>query len=303
MGTLYLVGTPIGNLEDVTLRALRVLKEVPLIAAEDTRTARKLLARHGIATPLLSYFEHNKLARAGRLLSELEGGGIALISEAGMPGISDPGYELVEAALDAGHRVVPVPGPSATVAALAVSGLPTDRFLYIGFLPRRRSERRRLLQSVLSEPGTLLAFESPHRVIAALKDIVEVLGTRPIAVCRELTKLHEEVVRGTSSEVLELLQSRRPRGEYTLVIGGVGKRGKDQQWDAGRVEAAVESLVRDGIPRAAAAKAVAKLSGWRRRHVYDLTLGAEGRVTANEKASNQNAGRFDTESGREYTES
>jgi 16S rRNA (cytidine1402-2'-O)-methyltransferase len=263
----------------VTLRALRILKDVPLIAAEDTRTARKLLERHSIATPLLSYYEHNKLAREQRLLSELEEGTVALISEAGMPGISDPGYELVRSALDAGHSVVPVPGPSATLAALAVSGLPTDRFLYLGFLPRRRSERRRLLQTVASEPGTLLAFESPHRIVAALEDIAHVLGERPIAVCRELTKLHEEVMRGTALTVLEQHRDRRPRGEYTLVVGGAGKMGKQQRWDAEQVEAALQSLVRDGIPRAAASKAVSKLAGWRRRQVYDLSLNSERRTS------------------------
>ncbi|HUW14141.1 MAG TPA: 16S rRNA (cytidine(1402)-2'-O)-methyltransferase [Anaerolineae bacterium] len=300
MGTLYLVGTPIGNLEDVSARALRILKEVPLIAAEDTRRARKLLGRYGIVTPQLSYYEHNKLARLDRLLAELDEGSVALISEAGMPGISDPGYELVRAALDAGHSVVPIPGPSATLAALAISGLPTDRFLYVGFLPRRRSERRRLLQSVASEPGTLLAFESPHRLLSALEDILSVLGERPLALCRELTKLHEEVLRGTTLTVLEQHRDRAPRGEYTLVIGGAGKAVREQHWDSVRVETALDSLISDGIPRAAAAKAVAKLADWRRREVYDLPTRGGGRV-AEAKQERKLLG-FDKESEPEYTD-
>jgi len=300
MGTLYLVGTPIGNLEDVTLRALRILQEVALIAAEDTRTARKLLTRYGITTPVLSYYEHNKISRLGRLVAELEKGSVALISEAGMPGISDPGYELVRATLDAGHDVVPVPGPSATLAALAISGLPTDRFLYLGFLPRRRSERRRLLQSVAREPGTLLAFESPHRVLSALEDVAAVLGERPVAICRELTKLYEEVLRGTALTVLEQHRNRAPRGEYTLVIGGAGNAGEERPWDSGQVEAALDSLIADGITRAAAARAVAKLSGLRRREVYELSI-KSGQDVARATGERQARG-FDTGGQRKYTD-
>jgi len=273
MGTLYVVGTPIGNLEDITLRALRVLREVALIAAEDTRTARKLLARYDISTPLISYFEHNKLARLDRVLAALEKGDVALISEAGMPGISDPGYELIRAVLAAGMEVVPVPGPSAPIVALVASGLPTDRFLYLGFLPRRRAERRRLLQSVAGEPGTLLAFEAPHRLRAALDDLLDVLGDRPLAVCRELTKLHEEVWRGTVAKAVEHFAAQAPRGEFTLVIGGAGKGEETARWDTARVQAAVASLVADGVPRPAAVRAVAKLAGWRKGDVYRLIVG------------------------------
>lgn len=278
MGTLYVVGTPIGNLEDITLRALRVLREVSLIAAEDTRTARKLLARYDIATPLISYFEHNKLARLDQIMAALRKGDVALISEAGMPGISDPGYELIRAALAAGAEVTPVPGPSAPLTALVVSGLPTDRFLYLGFLPRRRVERRRLLQSVAHEPGTLVAFEAPHRLRDALNDLLDILGDRPLAVCRELTKLHEEVWRGTIAEAAARLDEGKPRGEFTLVIGGAERGGKVAHWDAERVRAAVASLVADGVPRPAAIRAVARLSGWRKRDVYALMLADQKNV-------------------------
>ena len=272
-GTLYVVGTPIGNLEDITLRALRVLREVALIAAEDTRTAGKLLTRYDISTPLISYFEHNKLARQGRVLAALEMGDVALISEAGMPGISDPGYELIRATLSAGASVVPIPGPSATLTALVVSGLPTDRFLYLGFLPRRRAERRRLLQSVVTEPGTLLVFEAPHRLRAALDDLLDTLGDRPLAVCRELTKLHEEVWRGTTAEAVAHFAEQRPRGEFTLVIGGAGRGEGAARWDVARVQAAVASLVADGVPRPAAIRSVGKLAGWRKSDVYELISG------------------------------
>ncbi|MDH7487391.1 MAG: 16S rRNA (cytidine(1402)-2'-O)-methyltransferase [Anaerolineae bacterium] len=275
MGTLYIVATPIGHLEDITLRALRVLREVSLIAAEDTRTARKLLARYDVATPVISYFEHNKLARLERVLAALEEGDVALISEAGMPGVSDPGYELIRAALAAGVEVVPVPGPSAVLAALVVSGLPTDRFLYLGFLPRRRAERRRLLQGVAGEPGTLLLFEAPHRVQAALADLLDILGDRPLAVCRELTKLHEEVWRGTLATAVAHFATHPPRGEFTLVIGGAERGGEAGRWKAAQVQEAVALLVAEGMAQPAAMRAVARLSGWRKRDVYALMLEAE----------------------------
>ena len=179
MGTLYLVATPIGNLEDVTARALRVLREASLIAAEDTRHTRQLLARFDIHTPLTSYFEHNKLAKLDEILSALAAGDVALVSDAGTPGLSDPGYELVRAALDAGHAVVPIPGPSALLAALVASGLPTDAFVYLGFLPRKDSDRQRLLASVAREPRTLVAFEAPHRLLDALRDIESTSATGP----------------------------------------------------------------------------------------------------------------------------
>ncbi len=218
MPVLYVVATPIGNLEDVTLRALRVLREVSLIAAEDTRTTRKLLSHHGIRARLLSYNEHNKAARIPRLLAALKEGDVALVSEGGTPAISDPGLDLVAAAVEAGFAVTPIPGPSAVTAALAVSGLPTRQFTYLGFLPRRSGERRRLLASLRYDPRTVLAFESPHRLRRSLEDLRREWGDRRLAVCRELTKAFEEVFRGRISEALE--RFAEPRGEFTLVIEG-----------------------------------------------------------------------------------
>jgi len=217
---LYVVATPIGNLEDITLRALRVLGEVQLIAAEDTRTARKLLNRYDIKTRLTSYYEHNKKNKMPVLLEMLEEQDIALISEAGMPGISDPGYELIKGAIGKGYQVVVLPGPSAVTTAVAASGLPTDQFIYLGFLPRKKGEKRRLLGSVSSEPRTIVCFESPHRVGDSLSAMLETLGDRNIAVCREMTKLHEEVYRGLLSMAAKHFQ--KPRGEFTIVIQGTG---------------------------------------------------------------------------------
>ncbi len=221
MPTLYVVATPIGNLEDITLRALRVLREVDLIAAEDTRRTLRLLNHYNIKKPLISYHEHNKLARIPEILKILEEKDVALVSDAGVPGVSDPGRELVAAALEAGFKVVPIPGPSAIPTALSVSGLPADQFLFLGYLPRKRSERRKLLSSVAEEERTLVAFEAPHRLRESLSDILEVLGDREIAVCRELTKLHEEIFRGKVSEALE--RFREPLGEFTLVLAGKGR--------------------------------------------------------------------------------
>lgn len=219
MPVLYVVATPIGNLEDISLRALRVLREVELIAAEDTRGTRRLLRAYGIRTPLTSFHEYSGEAKVGRLIEELKDKDIALVSEAGTPGISDPGYDLVHAAIEAGVRIVVVPGPSAVTSAVAVSGLNGDRFVFIGFLPRRKVERCRLLESLAGEARTLVAFEAPHRLQEALKNILDILGDRQIAVCRELTKLHEEVFRGTVSGALQHFTG--PRGEFTLVIGGM----------------------------------------------------------------------------------
>jgi 16S rRNA (cytidine1402-2'-O)-methyltransferase len=218
---LYVVATPIGNLEDITLRALRILGEVELIAAEDTRTARKLLTKYNIGTRLTSYFEHNQKLKLSLLLDTLENADVALISEAGMPGISDPGYDLVRGAIKNGYKVIPVPGSSAVVAALAAAGMPADQFVFLGFLPRKPGERKRLLQSVSDESRTVVCFESPHRLLKALNDIRDELGDRRIAVCRELTKIYEEIFRGTVSEAIAYFL--KPRGEFTLVIEGAGK--------------------------------------------------------------------------------
>jgi 16S rRNA (cytidine1402-2'-O)-methyltransferase len=218
MPVLYIIATPIGNLEDISLRALRLLQEVKLIAAEDTRTTRRLLNAHNIKTPLTSYHEHSKRAKLDYLLNFLEKEDLALVSEAGMPGLSDPGYELIIAALERGISVVPIPGASAVIAALVVSGLPTDQFLYLGFLPRRKGQRQRLLNSIVDEPRTIVAFETPHRLSEALNDIEEILGNRRLSVCRELTKVHEEIFRGRVSQAREHFV--KPRGEFTLVIEG-----------------------------------------------------------------------------------
>jgi len=215
---LYVIATPIGNLEDISLRALRLLREVKLIAAEDTRTTRRLLNAYDIKTPLTSYHEHSKRAKLDYLLGYLEEEDMALVSEAGMPGLSDPGYELIVAAIGRGISVVPVPGASAVVTALVVSGLPTDQFLYLGFLPRRQGQRQRLLSSIVDEPRTIVAFETRHRIREALSDIEEVLGDRRLSVCRELTKVHEEIFRGKVSQAREYFAE--PRGEFSLVIEG-----------------------------------------------------------------------------------
>ena len=218
MPVLYVIATPIGNLEDISLRALRLLQEVKLIAAEDTRTTRHLLNAHNIKTPLTSYHEHSKRAKLDYLLNYLEKEDLALVSEAGMPGLSDPGYELIVAAIERGISVVPIPGASAVITALVVSGLPTDQFLYLGFLPRRKGQRQRLLSSIVDEPRTIVAFETPHRLREALGDIEEILGNRRLSVCRELTKVHEEIFRARVSQAREHFVE--PRGEFTLVIEG-----------------------------------------------------------------------------------
>jgi 16S rRNA (cytidine1402-2'-O)-methyltransferase len=274
VGTLYLVGTPIGNLEDITLRALRVLKEAALIAAEDTRRARILARRYEIESPITSYFEGNKLAKLETVLRALDAGDVALISEAGMPGLSDPGYELVRAAIERGYPVVPVPGPSAPVTALVASGLPSDSFLYLGFLPRRQPERRRLLAEVAQEQRTLVVFEVRHRLRRSLADVEAVLGDRPLAVCRELTKLHEEVWRGTVRQARDHFDEVEPRGEFTLVIGGAPQ--EHVRWDEERVRAALDELLAQGLPRPAAARRIADASGWSRAEVYALGLGQAG---------------------------
>jgi len=268
VGTLYLVGTPIGNLEDITLRALRVLREVSLIAAEDTRRARVLLSHYDISTPVLSFFEGNRVRRTEQILRQLEKGDVAVISEAGMPGLSDPGYELIRAALARGFPVTAVPGPTAPVVALVLSGLPTDRFLYLGFLPRRRAQRVALLREVVAVPWTLVAFEAPHRLLESLEDIEAVLGDRPLAVCRELTKVFEEVWRGTVAGARAHFAAGEPRGEFTLVIGGAPE---GTCWSEEEVRAALRRCLEEGASPSRAAREVAARSGWPRREVYRLT--------------------------------
>ncbi len=268
MPNLYIIATPIGNLEDISLRALRLLREVKLIAAEDTRKTRRLLNAYEIKTPMTSYYEHNKLTKLEHILDCLKSGDVALVSEAGMPGISDPGYELIAAASRQNITVVPVPGPSAVTTALAVSGLPTDRFTYIGFLPNKASARRRTLESIAGEPGTIVILEAPHRISAALEDILTTLGDRRIAVCRELTKLHEEVYRGTVSEAIKHFTA--PRGEFTLVIEGRGTRNKPELTES--VERQLHQMYLAGATVKEAVAAVAGETGLPRKELYQTWL-------------------------------
>jgi 16S rRNA (cytidine1402-2'-O)-methyltransferase len=273
VGTLYLVATPIGNLEDLTQRALRMLKEVNLIAAEDTRQTRKLLAHYHINTTLISYHEHNKEERLKRILLALAGGDVALVSDAGTPGLSDPGYMLVRAVLDAGYGVSPIPGPSAPIAALVASGLATDAFIFQGYLPRRSAERKSLLKELASERRTLIFFEVPHRLRKALADMENCFRSdRPIAICRELTKLHEEILRGTLAEIRAHFEEHEPRGEFTLVVSGAPAKAR---WEEAEVREALNQRMTEGLNPSEAAKVVASQSGWSRREVYQLTL--EGR--------------------------
>lgn len=267
-GTLYVVGTPIGNLEDVTLRALRILREVDLIAAEDTRRARVLLKHYGITTSVTSYYDANERQKLGRILAALEEGDVALISEAGMPGISDPGYVLLRAAIEQGIPVVPIPGPSAHTAALVVSGLPTDRFLFVGFLPRKRPGVA--LEPLAELPFTLIFYEAPHRLIHTLQAMLMVLGDRELALCRELTKVHEEVWRGHIAQALTWLEAHPPRGEYTLVVAGAAEG--NLRWDESQVREALSEALSQGKSPSQAARYVAKLSGWPRQTVYALIL-------------------------------
>jgi 16S rRNA (cytidine1402-2'-O)-methyltransferase len=273
VGTLYLVATPIGNLEDLSFRALRVLREVELIAAEDTRRTGKLLAHYEIDTPLISYHEHSSGDRVKDLLARLGQGDLALVSDAGSPLISDPGYELVTAAVERGITVVPIPGPSAVVSALSASGLPTDSFLFLGYLPRKSKERKALLEREAHSTYTMVFFEVPHRLQAALSDLASIFGPeRPVAVCRELTKLHEQIVRGTLGEIVERLDAVEPRGEYTLVIAGAGGSGP---WTEVEVRRALQQRLASGEGPSAAARFVASQSGWSRGDVYRFTLEEE----------------------------
>jgi 16S rRNA (cytidine1402-2'-O)-methyltransferase len=270
MGTLFLVATPIGNLADLSARAIETLRAAALIAAEDTRRTRTLLDHYGIKNRVVSYHDHNEEKMLAGLLEALDSGDVALVSDAGSPGLNDPGYPLVRAAIDRGHRVSPVPGPSAPIAALTASGLPADSFLYLGYLPRRKAERRDFIQANAAQPHTLVLLETPHRLPDALADLEGILGDRRIAVARELTKLHEEFVRGLISEVRRHFEANPPKGEITLVVAG---REKDEaKWPQAVLEEGIRTGLAAGEPASALARRLAGESGWSRREIYDKIL-------------------------------
>jgi 16S rRNA (cytidine1402-2'-O)-methyltransferase len=279
VSTLYLVATPIGNLEDISARALRILAEVGLIAAEDTRHTARLLQRYNIQTPCLSYHEHNKLVRLERVLQALEQGDVALVSDAGTPALNDPGYELVQAVLSAGHQVSPIPGACAPIAALVSSGLPTDAFLYLGYLPRKRSERQRQLAQIMELPYTLIFLEAPHRLLASLEDLLATLGDRQIALGRELTKLHEEIFRGSLSQAIQYFTLTPPRGEFTLVLSG--DTIKAERWSEEHLQAVLDTQLSQGEPVSQLAARLAAPSGWSRREIYQQLLKKQGKKTSN----------------------
>lgn len=282
--SLYLVSTPIGNLEDITLRALRVLKEVDLIACEDTRHTRKLLDHFGIRKPVISYHEHNEQTRAAELAGRLaQGESIAIVTDAGTPGISDPAYRIVRAAIEQGVEVVPIPGPAALIAGLVSSGLPTDSFYFGGFLPPRKGARRTRLNELRSERSTLVFYESPHRIREALSDAEDVLGDREASLARELTKLHEQFLRGRLSEIRARLDVQSPRGEMTLVIAGCGD---DNLYATEQLSltAQVDKLMNDqGLTRSDALKAVARSRGLSKREAYQKLLEEKADENIDEK--------------------
>lgn len=271
-GRLILCATPIGNLEDVTLRSLRVLGEADIVACEDTRRIRKLLSHHGVQTKKLAlYNEGNERRRSPELVAKMAAGAtVVLVTDAGMPGLSDPGYRLVSAGVEAGLTIEVVPGPTAAISALAISGLPPARFVFEGFLPRKSGERRRRLEELKDEQRTLVFYESPHRIEDTLADMTDVFGPRPAALARELTKLHEEVRRGTLAELLDGARSVAPRGEIAVVVGGALRR--DREIVPEELAAAARSLMEQGVERRAAMQQVAREAGVSKRDVFDALV-------------------------------
>ncbi|MDH6099926.1 16S rRNA (cytidine(1402)-2'-O)-methyltransferase [Anabaenopsis sp. FSS-46] len=271
-GTLYIVATPIGNLEDMTFRGVRILQTVNLIAAEDTRHTGKLLQHFQIKTPQISYHEHNRQSRIPELLEYMANGqAIALVSDAGMPGISDPGYELVIACIDAGITVVPIPGASAVITALSAAGLPTDRFVFEGFLPAKAAKRREYLESLQTESRTLIFYESPYRLQETLQDLATVWGgDRQIVLARELTKLYEEFWRGTIAEAIAHYSQREPQGEYTLLVAG--NPPVHPQLTEEQLKAELLQIMTQGISRSQASRQLAKITSLPRRQLYQLAL-------------------------------
>lgn len=270
--TLYVVGTPIGNLEDMTFRAVRILKTVDIIAAEDTRHTGKLLHHFQINTSQISYHEHNQQQRIPEILNELDKGkAIALVTDAGMPGISDPGYELVKACIEAKIPVVPIPGCSAVVTALSASGLPTDKFVFEGFLPAKSKDRQQRLEALQTESRTIIFYESPHRLRQTLQDLANVLGeVRQVVLARELTKLHEEFWRGTVEDAIALYNSREPQGEFTLVLAGTQLSMPILTEDALKSE--LQELIKQGLSRSQASRQLAQQTSLSRRQIYQLAL-------------------------------
>ena len=269
MGILYLVATPIGNLEDISARALRILRESVLIAAEDTRHTGTLLKHFEIRSQLTSYFEHNKLNKVDFILEKLSEGDVALVSDAGTPAINDPGYELVKAALASGFDVRPLPGPSAPIAALTVSGLPTDSFLYLGYLPNKSTERRKAVGQVSNLTYTLIFLESPHRIVDSLEDLLSVIGDRRICVAREMTKFYEEYWRGSVSGALEYFKSKEPRGEFTLVVAGKTKEERSV-WTEEELLIVIKQELKADKSAKEISTELAEKSGWNKKEVYAL---------------------------------
>jgi 16S rRNA (cytidine1402-2'-O)-methyltransferase len=273
VGCLYLVATPIGNLEDITLRALRVLKEADLIACEDTRQTQKLLQHYGIHKELVSYHEHNELTRAPELVIQLEEGAeVALVSDAGMPVVSDPGYRLVAQCLRHHIPVIPIPGASAFVAAMAASGLPTEEFLFVGFLPSRAGARRKKLEALKAEPRVIVLYEAPHRLAETLSDAAEIFGARPGVVAREVTKIHEEFLRGSLEELRDAARKRTPRGEITLVIGPATGAERPVASEVSLRKRVEQLEAETGMDRKAALKQAARERGLGRREAYKQLL-------------------------------
>jgi 16S rRNA (cytidine1402-2'-O)-methyltransferase len=270
-GILYIVATPIGNLEDITLRAVRVLKEVDLIAAEDTRHTRHLLDRYQIETQLTSYHDHNKEEKAPVLVARLlEGKSIALVSDAGTPGISDPGYFLINLAVDQKVPVVPIPGATAAIAALSVSGLPTDSFVFEGFLPAKQTARLKRLQKLVTEERTLIFYEAPHKILKTVEDLLAVFGDRRAVITRELTKIHEEAIRGTLSEVLGHLQTGSIKGEFTIIVHGFST--EPQKQDIDTTEYLKNLMLHRGLSKKEAIAAAAEELGLPKKEVYKESL-------------------------------
>jgi 16S rRNA (cytidine1402-2'-O)-methyltransferase len=269
-GILYIVATPIGNLEDITLRALRVLKEVDVVAAEDTRHTQILLSHYGIQTPLTSYHEHNERAKAEDLVKRLlDGEDIALVSDAGTPTISDPGFRLIVRAVHAGIRIIPLPGASALTAVLSASGLPTDRIVFEGFLPAKKKQRQEKLQTLRDEARTLVFYEAPHRLAEALNDVHELLGDREAVLAREVSKVHEEFLRGRVSELIRVLRRREIRGEATLIIGGSAGESRVNE---DRLKAEIRELKGKGMRVKEIAEVLGEKFGYPKKDIYRLAL-------------------------------